>query len=1096
MNTKIRIWFSVLSLVLMLGMSPLLMAQSTTSSIKGNIFDSSGNVVSGAAVVVEDMRTGVVRTYTSNTSGAFLASRLPVGGPYKVTVNGVKEVTVDSVTLGDIYNLSIELQTATAVEEVVVLGEAATLVDTAAGPSATFSNFELETAVSFNRDIQEAYTIDPRIFADGGDRGVAINCAGKHPRFNSVTLDGVGMNDRFGLNNNGYSTATGMPFPYDAIEQVAVELAPFDVTYGGFSACNINAVTKAGTNEWDGGVWFEWNNEDLRGDTLTIDGQKQNLGGQGFNNHKRGFSVGGPIIKDKLFIFAAFEEEDRPTFNAHGYAGSGNGVERSWLSKTDYDRVVAAAQNLYGYDPGGQPGDATRENEKYMTRIDWNINENHNAAFIYNFTDGFQINGSDNDSNEFEFANHHYTKGAKQTTYTAKLSSQWTDSFSTEVFFSTNEMDDTQVSVGPKEFGDHQISLVGRNTIYLGADDSRQANDLDWESTFFKLTGQWLVGNHVITAGFERDELEVFNIFVPHSRGGEWDYYLDDGDDIGLVDVADNPAHCAGLTSQGRLDDPTCGLDGLDKFELGLPSKIYYGSAGGTNIATDAAALFTNIQNTIFIQDEIYFDEHDLSLVFGLRYDEFESDDRPNFNSKLSNVIGIRNDANIDGISVLQPRFGFTWGARDDLTVRGGIGLYSGGNPNVWLSNAWSNDGVTNVQPNFERWDDGEFTGELIGSVFGENNYPGTGQGRPGYDPPQRLVDIVGNAGVDNGFTSRTVLLDPDYDQPSEWKLALGATYDMPWWDVTMDVDYLFSRMQDAALYQDVSQERVGTTTAGTPIYKRPSGAFQSENLMLTNSPHDADSHVFSISFDKSFDNGLDLMLGYAFVDAEDISPMTSFTAGSSFDSTALLDTNNPLPATTNYEVPHRITMRATWGHEFFDGLETRFTLFGYNQEGQPQSFTMDSFAQENSGNRRHLLYVPSGPNDPNVVYGSGWDADDQAGFDDFIQRNGLARGQFTERNSHYADWSTRFDFRFDQELPSFGDTKGKVFLKIYNIGNLITDRWGKYTDTRFSAANVISNNINSSGQFIFNGFTDRVVDDVIEQRSLWEARVGIEFNF
>jgi hypothetical protein len=1083
MNTKIRIWFSVLSLVLMLGMSPVLMAQSTSSAIKGNIVDESGNVVAGASIVVEDMRTGVTRSYTSNASGAFLASRLPVGGPYKVTVNGNKTVTVDSVTLGDIYNLTVNVQTA-AIEEVVVVGEAATLVDTAAGPSATFSNFDLETSVAFDRDIQEAYTIDPRIFADGGDRGVAINCAGKHPRFNSVTLDGVGMNDRFGLNNNGYSTATGMPFPYDAIEQVAVELAPFDVTYGGFSACNINAVTKSGTNEWDGGVWFEWNNEDMRGNTLTQDGQKQTIGGAGFNNHKRGFNVGGPIIKDKLFIFAAYEEEDRPTFNAAGYAGSGNGTERPWLSKANYDRVVAIAQNLYGYDPGGQPQDVTRENEKYMIRADWNINENHNAALIYNYTDGFQINASDGDSNEFEFANHHYTKSAEQTTYTLKLASQWSDSFSSEFFYSTNEMIDGQNTVGPKGFGDHQVQDRsfdgGRNTIYLGADDSRQANSLNYESTFMKLTGQWLVGNHVITAGIESEELDVFNIFVQHSVGGEWDYFDDARNN--------NPAYCDALGAAGRDADPGCALSGIDKFELGRPDLYYYGSAGTTNIATDAAAQFTNTFNAVYVQDELYIDEHDLALVFGVRYDWVDSSDSPNFNAAVSDAIGIRNDAGIDGIDAFQPRFGFTWGVRDDLTVRGGIGAYSGGNPTVWLSNAWSNDGITNVQPSIFAPNSGR-------SVF-DGTLPLVGNGPPGYTPAQELFDRVAAAGPDSGSIRRTNLIDPNYKQPVEWKVAIGATYDLPWWDVTMDVDYLFSRLTDSAQYVDVSMEVVGQTTAGTPIYDFCSGCGE-QNYMLTNSSFDADSHIFSFKFDKSFDNGLDLTFGYAFTDAEDVSPMTSFTAETSFSSPALLDVNVPTPGTTNYEVPHRLTMRATWGHEFFDGLETRMTLMGYNYEGQPQSYVMDSIAQEPERDfGRHLLYVPSGPNDPNVVYGGSWDQQDTDEFNAFIAAEGLAPGQFVERNGRHGPWTTRFDFRFSQELPSFGDTKGKIFLNIYNIGNLITDRWGVYTDTQFFPRQVINNGINDQGQFVFTDYDPTSIEDVIEQRSLWEARIGIEFNF
>ena len=626
MNTRTRIWFSVLSLVLMMGLLPAAYAQETTSSIKGNVYDESGSPVAGVLVAVEDLRTNATRSYTTNEAGAFLASRLPVGGPYKVSASGADSAIVDSITLGEIYNLAIEVKSVAPMEEVVVTGENVNMVVTAAGPAATFSQFQLDTSVALNRDIVEVYTIDPRLNLDNEDDGFEINCAGKNPRFNSVTLDGVSMNDRFGLNSNGYSTAMGMPFPYDAIRQVAVELAPFDVTYGGFSACNINAVTKTGTNEWRGGAFYEFTNDSLRGDTLTVRNRVSDLSTPGFTEKNYGFDFGGPIFKDKLFFFAAYEKSQKPRFLARGPAGSGIGEVRDWLSQADYDRIDAIARDVYGYDTGGTPTDGAQETEKYMVRLDWNINDNHSASLIYNYFDGFQDRDSDGDSDEFEFANHFYVKGAESTTLTLMLNSQWTDAFSTEVFASNNEMIDSQVTVGDPFFADHQISL-NRDTVYLGADDSRQANRLSTDANFYKFIGKYLVGNHVITMGYEREELNIFNIFVQHSRGGEYDYF---DDSVG------NPAYCADLDAQGRFDDPGCGLSGIDKFELGRPSRIYYGSGGGTNIATDAAADFTNNQNSLYIQDELYFAKHDLSLVFGLRYDWYTSKDAPNFNQAFT----------------------------------------------------------------------------------------------------------------------------------------------------------------------------------------------------------------------------------------------------------------------------------------------------------------------------------------------------------------------------------------------------------------------------------------------------------------------------
>ncbi|MEX2494733.1 MAG: carboxypeptidase regulatory-like domain-containing protein [Woeseia sp.] len=1045
-------------------------AQETASSIRGKLVDSDGQPVAGATVVVRDTRTGVVHNYTSNNSGTFFATNLPVGGPYTVTVEGRQPVEVPSIALGDTYNMTIDVTE--SMEEITVVGQALEGADVAAGPAATFSSYDIQTSVNFNRDIVDVYSIDPRINLDNEDDGFEVNCGGKHPRFNSVTLDGVSQNDRFGLNSNGYSTAVGMPFPFDAIEQVAVELAPFDVTYGGFSACNINAVTKSGSNEWEGKVFYEYTNDSLRGDS--IGGTDEDFSTPSFNETNIGFSVGGPIIKDKLFVFAAYEESEQPRFLARGFAGSGNGAERDFLSQAEYDRVVSIANNIYGYDPGGQPGDGVQEVEKYMARVDWSINDRHNLAVIYNYFDGFQDRDSDGDNDEFEFANHFYVKGAESETATLKLYSQWTDAFSTELFYSQNEMNDSQVTVGPKDFGDHQINDGFDGTIYLGADDSRQANALNTESDFLKITGQYLLQDHLITVGYEREELTIFNKFVQHSNGGEYDYF---------DDSVNNPASCALLTAQQRFDDPLCGLSGIDKFELGRPSFIFYGSGGGTNNPDDAAALFSNTLNSLYIQDEFYWDDYNITLVGGLRYDFFESSDRPTFNQAFTDANGVRNDANIDGLSLLMPRLGFTWDARTDLTVRGGVGLYSGGNPNVWISNAWSNDGLTNVQLRLDNRDGSRSV--LDGSI------PLTGD-RPGFDVPQELFDAVAAVTPANAVNRGLVLIDPSYKQPREWKFAIGATYDLPWWDIVTDVDYLHTEQQDSAIYVDLSQSVVGQTIIGQPIYDFTNGQ---DNLMLTNAVADGSSDLFSITLRKDFDWGLDLMAGYAYTDAEDVSPMTSSVAGSNFDNLATNDINNPAAGTSNYVVPHRMTFRASYATEFFGDYTTRATMFAFASEGQPQSYVMGSGDLEGDGFfGRHLLYVPTGPSDPNVIFDSGFQS---AEFFDWVNREGLSPG-LQPRNAQHGEWSRRVDFRIDQEFPTFaGDTRGRLFLKVYNLGNLINDDWGKVNDAQFFSVQVVNSSVDpATGQYIFESFSDRTIDDVLENRTLWSVRLGIEIDF
>lgn len=1051
-----------------LGTAPELLAQGTSSGIRGRVTDATGSPLANASVQVVDTRTGASRTLQTNESGAFYATNLAVGGPYRVVIDNQQTVTVESIALGDVYNLAVSVGGQNRVEEIVVLADSGAFVDIASGPAATFSSFEMATSVSFDRDIKDVFIYDPRMNLDTNN---AVNCVGKHPRFNSISLDGVGQNDRFGLNDNGYSTATGMPFPYEGVAQVAVELAPFDVTYGGFTACNINAVTKSGSNTWTGTAFYEYTSDEYRGDSIKVEGADIALKSAPYDETKRGFSLGGPLLRDRLFLYGAYEETEEPEFIAQGFAGSGNGVERPWLSQSNYNRIADISKRLYNYDPGGQAGDGLQTDEKYMLRLDWNINQNHDLAVIYNSYEGLEDRASDSSSNQFAFANHFYQKGAIAETATLKLTSQWSAALSTEAFFSRNTMDDSQVTVGPKDFAEMRIAL-GSNTVFLGADDSRQANNLNTESDFLKFSGEYLLGDHVLTAGYERETLQIFNQFVQHARGGE--YFFADLS-------ANNPARCAALTALQRQADPQCELSGIDHFELGIPDDIFYGSGGGTNNAADAAASFENLQHSLYFQDEFQFPDLALTVVAGLRYDWFTSDDQPKFNQAFTTLNGgLRNDTGLDGLDLLMPRLGFTWDALDDVTVRGGLGLYSGGNPNVWLSNAWSNDGLSNVQL--------RDANNANASLFG--GYVLSGGKRPGYDVPQAMRNSVAATTANNASNSFLVLIDPDYEQPSEWKLALGATWNLPS-GLVLDADYLYSQQIDPAYYVDVAQSITRFTRAGQPVYTNVRGQ---SNFMLTNSDEMPVSHSLSLVARQTYDWGLDWVFGYAYTNAEDVSPMTSAVAASNFSNLALYDINNPVAGTSNYESPHRFTARVSYGHEFFAGYETRVTAQWFRQKGQPQSFVMSSRGLEgsNTSNRRHLLYVP-GPNDTNVIAGPNFDV---AGFAAFVASKGLSQG-FVERNDHYAKWSSRMDLRVDQELPLFfADSKARLYLKVYNVLNLLHDEWGIQHDAEFFSPDIVTSSVNAQGQYVYERFTPKSVSDLRETDSLWQVRLGVQFEF
>ncbi len=240
--------------------------------------------------------------------------------------------------------------------------------------------------------------------------------------------------------------------------------------------------------------------------------------------------------------------------------------------------------------------------------------------------------------------------------------------------------------------------------------------------------------------------------------------------------------------------------------------------------------------------------------------------------------------------------------------------------------------------------------------------------------------------------------------------------------------------------------------------------------------------------------NGLDMFVGYSYVDAADISPMTSSVACSNFAGLALTDINRPVGGYSNYRVPHRFTLRASFGRNFFWNSETRFTLYGVLSEGQPQTYVMGSEPLEGDGrDARHQLYVPTGPNDPNVVFADGFDT---AGFFSWVAREGLGSG-FVPRNGTQANWTNRIDFRIDQEFPTgLGDTRGRLYLKMYNVGNFISEDSGQVWDAQFAPPQIVESELNDAGQYVYNTFSDRDISDLIESRSNWEVRIGVGFRF
>ncbi len=1111
MKLRSRITGSVLAAfaaVLMLAVPVAGNAQETTSSIRGSISAPGGQPAADVGVSVTDTRTGRVKRTVTSDSGRFTMSGLPVGGPYTVstTSNQYAEQTITDVylSLGEAFEFSVTLGAET-IDEITVTASAVQSAQVAIGPSTSFNLDDLQNLPAINRDIRDVVRIDPRIYIDEGFVG-AVQCVGANPRFNSLTVDGVKLNDNFGLNSNGFPTQR-QPFPYDAIQNVSLELSPYDVQYGGFTACNINAVTRSGGNEFSGGVFIDYTDDSFQGDS--IEGDSIPTGD--YDETRYGVSFGGPIIQDKLFFFVAYEKaEGADVFDRcagdETCASPVLGVSRAQL-----DRIADIARNLYGYEPGGTVLNPPTEDEKYLVRLDWNINDDHNAAFTYAYNDGFNITQSDSDNNEFEFSNHFYERGAELNSYTGQLFSDWTDNFSTEVRFAYSELDNRQVSQNDQGFGEVQIETyfdgdgdgdMDQALVYLGGDDSRQSNKIYYDTSNFKLAGTYTTGDHAISGGFEFEEFDIFNLFLQHTIG---EYRFDESN----TDINNNPVGCNSSRPDGCID----------QFEAFSPDDIYYGNAAPSLNPNDAAAEFAYAINTFYLQDEFTVSDLDLTIVAGLRYDWYTSDDLPRENAQFIARSGYTNRKNFDGESLLQPRLGFTFNVNDDLTLRGGAGLYSGGNPNVWLGNNYQNDGFTQVQA---REFNGGVAGLNIDPNAGLNTIPlgADGNGRPIFDAPQTIIDYVANGTADTGVNA----ISPNFKIPSNWKYSLGATWAFDAGpmgeDYTLSADVVFSRAKNSAVIIDDTNVQIGTAPDGRPIYFQTDKSIPScaanplsdpglcdrqgnGDYILTNVVgDDARSTSLSFTLSKEYDWGLDWTFGYAYTDAEDVNPMTSSVAFSNYSNTAVSDTENPGLSRSNYEIPNRFILKMSYRTELFGDNSTRVSMFASRNQGRPFSYTFNDqemFAVGpffNFSDDRSLLYMPTGPNDPNVVFDPGFD---QAAFFAYADAAGISGygGGIVPRNVDYSDWYTKVDLRISQEIPGFSENqKGTVFFVIENIGNLLNDEWGVFREVGFPrTAAIVDASLNGNNQYVFENFNDPSQSRV-GSASLWSMRFGLSYRF
>ena len=1057
MRTHAESWIrsillAVLAVCLVATVAP---AQNTTSALRVTVVDTDGAAVPGVAITVDHVPTGRSQVVVSNAEGVVTARGLAIGGPYQVSVPEGGEYAADTISdisleLGETVAVTLTVRPASFEEITVTASEVGG--ELVLGVGRDFSADTIAAVPSVSRDFVSTLATEPQIVVDNSvARGPAVSMAGQNFRFNSVTIDGVAQNDNFGLSKNASATQRS-PISIDAIQAISVNLAPYDVTYGNFVGGNINIVTKSGDNDFSGGVFGVTTDDGLTGNKS--DGVDLGIGD--FSEDTYGFTFGGPIKQDKAFFFLNYE-----LFQTTTPSNSQTIDNIAGVTQGDVDEVIGIFNSVYGFDPGRFAASDDDEDEKILAKLSWNLNDSHRVEAAYQVADGDVL--FDDFPEVAVLQSNRYNINEKLTATSAQLFSTWNDSFTSEVKFGIKDVENRQRSVDPTT-PDFTINTLAGGVIAAGGDRFRHTNELDNESQVFRLRGDYQVGQHIVTGGVEQEEYTVRNLFLPFSHGN---YVFNS-------------------------------IDDLRNRNVGF---VLYGNSN-TGIAGDAEANFDLAANSAYLQDEWTPTDH-LTLKFGLRYDWYENSDAVPFNEFFAARNGFSNQENLDGKDLLLPRFGFSWQAKDNLTIRGGAGLFGGGTPLIMLSNSYSGNGITRTFAAFLAPFFGPPVSDGINSALGE--LPDiTAAFR--YLQPFIGINPVGDVDA----------IDPDFEILSTWKYSLGANYVLGKdWLITADL--IFSDVKDGYDIYEGRRQVVGTAPDGRPIYDIPAGG----DYIVTNTS-EGESTVFTLALDKSFylgDSGRVAMnVGYTNQDVEEARSYNRFVGFETYAFDPQTDLNNSSVAPSRFEIEDRITATFTWQDQIFGDNTTRVGLTYAGRSGRHFSYVFGSngaptfggtfladFGSEGDNPGAQLFYVPTGADDPLITGDPGFLAD----LNTFISGDECLneqRGSIAGRNSCEASWVSIVSLRFQQEIQAFGDTSFDFILDIENLGNLINDDWGR-VESYAAPSNVAPANVAISAdgsQYIltpvagYAGTSDTVVPNQTIARipSAYRIQFGLRFSF
>jgi len=1085
-------------------------AQVTTSSLGGRVTDNAGEPIVGAAVVATHTPSGTVYGAVTNENGRYTIHGMRTGGPYKVETSclGYQTVTYTDLTLqlAETFALNAVLD-----DDAQMLGEAKVIAAAASkfsaektGAATNISSSQITSLPTVSRSITDLTRLSPY-----GGNGMTF--AGQDGRTANFTVDGANFNNNFGLNDG--LPGGGNPISLDAIEEVQIVISPFDVRQTNFIGGGVNAITKSGTNQFKGSAYVYHSNENMRGnqvagveltDARTID-----------RSTTYGATLGGPIIKNKLFFFVNAEYTSSPG-TAVSWRASEDGVgdankNLAYTTIADMERVKEHVWEKYKYDTGSFTDfPADKSTVRVLARVDWNINDNNKLALRYNYTNNNRWsapNGSSMDGGtrspynrtslySMAFANSMYSQNNLVHTASLDLNTRINDNLSNQLLVTFSKLDDVR-GTNSDEFPFIDIQDgTGTNTQYMSLGYELFTHNNAVHNTVANIKDDlvYFLGDHKLTMGVNYEYQMADNAYM---RNGTGYYRYASVDDF----------------ISGAAPEVVCLTYGYNG-EKNPAARVQFHKAG--IYAQDEWNATENFKLTYGLRlDGLFFDNSDLMTNAAIKaIDYYDAE---------GNVRNIDTGKWPNSSLTVSPRVGFSWNILEDrsLTLRGGTGLFSGRLPLVFFTNMPTNSGMVQYQAqlnakNLEK----KFgkDGHTMTSLFG--NGKGLITDADGKATTQALINYLTGIGYpktvspeDGEVPSSISAVDPKFKMPQVWKTSLALDYKFPTsFPFTITAEGIFNKTVNGVMISDWSIKPVNgfarlNGADNRPVF--PADFRAGTDAFVLENTSKGYGYSANVTVNMRPIDGLNLMAAYTHQASKEITDMPGSNAESAFTYVpSVYGPNNIGLHNAANVTPHRVVASATYS----DRANNHFSLIYESLKGGYNYSYMLSNDMNGDGYSYDALYIPT---DDQVGFeGKGEyrfvSEDDAKRFMDYVHNNEYLsknQGKYAEAFSVYSPWVHRLDFSYKHDFKIKAGNSMNILqlsLDVKNILNLFNSSWGvsKYMNPKLNEGRILKfEHVDSEGYPVFSTpeAVNKNTQTFMHNPSIgqcWYASVGIKYMF